>query len=285
MAWSVCIFAHNEARRLPGCLKALDAAAAGRAIPVHVMENGSNDATAALAHAAAKANPRIHVHELAVADKANAWNLYLHECAGEASMHVFLDGDVRPAAGAFPALAAAFEANPRALGAAALPAAGRSRREWSRRLFANHYLSGNLYALSGQCVESLRRENFRLPVGAVGEDGLLSYALLTDLKGGDDDAHRDRIAVAVGALFEFDSLGLSLRDLQLYFRRLERYSRRHVQNQILYPILKRDGLAALPEEITTIFTRNALPGVRPRTGPLDRWFDRRTLRAMRRNAP
>ena len=284
MVWSVCIFAHNEARHLARCLEALDAAAAGRDFTAHIMENGSRDDTATLARAAADSDPRIHVHELALGDKSNAWNVYLHDCASDASMHVFLDGDVRPAPGAFPALAAAFEANENAFGAAALPAAGRSRRDWTRRLFAGHYLSGNLYALSAACVECMRRRHFRLPVGAVGEDGLLSYVLLTDLKGGEDDAHRERIAIASGAFFEFDSLGPSWRDLQLYYGRLKRYSRRHVQNQILYPILKREGLGALPGKIEIIFTPCALAGVRPRQGVVDHWIDRHTLRALRRAA-
>ncbi|NWG70424.1 MAG: glycosyltransferase family 2 protein, partial [Parvularculaceae bacterium] len=126
MRWSVCIFAHNEERLLPRCLAALPDAAAGGDYVAHVMENGSTDATARVARAMAAADPRIVVHELLVADKAGAWNDYVHRTApADAGMHVFLDGDVRPCAGAFPALAAALRgAGGEAYAAAALPATG-----------------------------------------------------------------------------------------------------------------------------------------------------------------
>jgi glycosyltransferase involved in cell wall biosynthesis len=284
MIWSICIFAHNEERLLPSCIAALDAAAAGGDYAVHVLENGSTDRTVEVARALAAADSRITVHELSLGDKANAWNEYVHRIAPRAEMHVFVDGDVRPSRGAFRSLAFAFEGSPKALGAAALPTTGRSRRAWAAKLFREHYISGNLYALKGAAIEMLRQQNIMLPVGAFGEDGIITYILLTDFKGGPDDSHRTRIAVASGAHFEFDSLEANPRDAAIFRRRMNRYSQRWFQNQILYPKLKREGLGALPDSVAEIFTLENLAPMRPRFDPQHFFVDRATLRRLRAEA-
>lgn len=268
---------------MPRCVGALDAAAAGGAYVAHIMENGSTDATGRTARALAAADARIRAHELALGDKANAWNDYVHRLAPEdAEMHVFIDADVRAAPGAFPSLAHALEENPRAFAAAALPIAGRSRRRWATRLFKERYLSGNLYAMKGATLRLFRERGLFLPVGAYGEDGLLSYILVTDFKGGPDDSHRDRIAVAAGAFFEFDPLGLSLRDIGLFRRRMRRYSQRHFQNLILYDRLKNEGIGAMPGHVHEIFTVEALARLRPRMGSWRFVSDLATLARLRR---
>ena len=172
----------------------------------------------------------------------------------------------------------------RAYGVAALPATGRSRQMWAERLFDEHYISGNLYALSGDVVEQFRTKPFLFPFGAVGEDGLLTYVLLTDLQGGEDDSHKNRIAVATDAFFEFDSLSVSARDMKIYWNRLRRYSRRYIQNAIMYPMLKQHGLSALPERIETLFTLEALSKITPRTDFVNAVVDRRMLRELKERA-
>lgn len=284
MAWSVCIFAHNEERLLPHCLGAFSQAAEGGDYVAHIIENGSSDATAPVARTLAAADPRIKAHELALADKSNAWNHYVHNIAGDADMHVFLDGDVRPAAGAFSALARAFKDRPECYAAAALPASGRSRRRWATRLYTRNYLSGNLYALRGETIDLIRSRNIRLPVGAVGEDGIITYLMLTDLAGGRDDSHSERIAVADGAFFEFDSLQLNPRDLRIYHRRMRRYSRRYIQAEILYDMLKAGGVVAMPENIDEIYTTESLSGIKSRLNPLHFLTDREMLARLRREA-
>jgi hypothetical protein len=188
MVSSVCIFAHNEEKHLPRCIEALDGAAAGSDYVVHILENGSKDQTALMARAFSAADDRIHVHRLPIADKANAWNEYIHRIADPADIHIFIDADVVAWRGAFRAFALAFEASKNALGAAGLPTSGRSRRQWTARLFNDRCLSGNLYALSGKALDLMRAREIRMPIGLIGEDGLLSYLLRTDLKGGSEDA-------------------------------------------------------------------------------------------------
>jgi glycosyltransferase involved in cell wall biosynthesis len=282
---AVCIFARNEERLLPQCVGALGVAGLGAGDKVHILVNGCTDGTAAVARALAAADCRIRVHELPVGDKANAWNEYVHRFAdADAAAHVFIDGDVRPSAGAVAALAEALAAAPERYAAAALPAAGRSRRGWAKRLLTRPYLSGNLYALSARAVAAFRHAELRLPFGAKGEDGLIAYLLLTDLKGGKDDNHAERIVTAEAATFEFESLSASLRDFNIYRRRLRRYSERHFQKKILYRLLKENGGGAMPDSIYEIYTREALAALRPRFDPLNFWFDVATLRRLRAKA-
>lgn len=281
MSLSVCIFAHNEERRLPTCIGALDAAAAGADYHAHILVNGATDHTLETARSLASADPRIIVHNLPVADKAGAWNDYVYRIANDAAVHIFLDGDVRPSANAFVELARALDAAPRAYAAAALPATGRSRRAWASTLFLNNYLSGNLYALKGAALAAFRARALRLPFGAKGEDGIITYLLRTNLEGGEDDSHTNRIAIANGASFEFDSLSLNASDMKTYHRRLVRYSERHFQKDVLYRLLKQCGASAMPDNIADIYTPEALQGLRPRLDPVNYWYDRATLRRLK----
>lgn len=284
MTLSVCIFAHNEERLLPECIGALDRAAAGAQYAAHILVNGCTDHTGDVATSLAAADSRLTVHTLPVADKANAWNDYVYRLAPEASAHIFIDGDVKPSKNAISELAATLAANPRAYAAAALPATGRSRRQWTTRLYLDRHLSGNLYALSDEALQAFRKRDLHLPFGAKGEDGLIAYLLLTNLEGGEDDSHGERIAVADGATFEFQSLLLNTQDLRTYHRRLMRYSERHFQKQLLYPLLKRAGVQALPESVYEIYTPDALASLKPRTHPLHYWYDIATLKRLRRAA-
>lgn len=245
------------------------------------MVNGCTDNTLQVAKSLAAADRRITVRELPLGDKANAWNEYVHFIAPDADAHIFMDGDIRPSDGAIAVLADALESAPRAFAAAALPAAGRSRRRWAFMLLANHYLSGNLYALSNRGLSEFRARKLRMPLGAKGEDGIISYLLLTDFDGGHDDTHTDRIIVAADATFEFDSLGFNKRDIKTYRHRLARYSERHFQKKILYRLLKERGADAMPENIYDIYTPKRLEQLSPRFDPVNFWFDLATLKRLR----
>jgi len=281
MTISICIFAHNEEVLLHRCVGALEKASGGRPYQAHILVNGCTDNTLQIANTLAATDNRLQVHETMVADKATAWNDYVFRIAGPAPVHVFMDGDIQPSANAFSALEDALKQNSRAYGAAALPITGRSQRLWARRLIVNRYISGNLYALSDLGLRAFQENNIRLPYGAKGEDGLITYLLLTDMKGGKDDTHRYRVEVAPEATFEFDSLSAHLRHVKIYKKRLQRYAERHFQKQILYHLLKRDGVAAMPDNIYDIYTDESMRPLKPRLDPVNYWFDREALRKLR----
>jgi glycosyltransferase involved in cell wall biosynthesis len=284
MTISICIFAQNEQRLLPQCIGALEAAASGESYHAHILLNGCTDDTPIVARSLAAADPRVSIHELPVGDKANAWNEYVFRIAPEASTHIFLDGDINPSVNAISTLASSLREHPDAYGAAALPVTGRSRRSWATRLFMNRYLSGNLYALTDAALARFRQHKLHLPFGAKGEDGLITYILLTDFQGGEDDSHHNRIVIGEDATFEFESLGLNWRDMKLYHRRLQRYSERHFQKVILYRLLKESGLAAMPENIFDIYSLDEIAQLRPRLHPVDFPYDVMTLKRLRASA-
>lgn len=280
MCVSLCIFAHDAEETLPRAVAALDDAGAGADAVINIVEYGSTDDTARLARTLALADPRIRVHEIALADKAHAWNEYTHRIAGLAEMHVFMDATARPAKGALKALALALQSSSKAYAAAGLPITGRSRRAWATRLFTEHYVSSPLYALRGGALDRFRDQAIRLPVGVIGEDGLVSYILVTDFEGGENDTRRIRIAVAGGAFFEFDELGLNARDLAAYLRRLKRHSLRHFQNELLYALLKETGLAAMPDRIDELYTPQNVARLAARVDVENYFFDRMALRGL-----
>ena len=284
MTLSICIFAYNEERLLPHSIGALDAAAAGIPYHTHILVNGCTDDTLLVAKSMASADPRITVHELPVGDKANAWNEYVFRIAPESSAHIFLDGDIIPSANAIAALGKSLHDHPDAYGAAALPITGRSQNRWAARLYANKYLSGNLYALSDKALAIFRQQDLRLPFGAKGEDGLITYIFLTDFQGGEDDSCQNRIVVSDEATFEFESLKLKWHDVKIYHRRLQRYSERHFQKNILYRILKKHGLKAMPDNVSELYTLDRIAQLRPRQHPLDYIYDRSTLIRLRSEA-
>jgi glycosyltransferase involved in cell wall biosynthesis len=282
MSWSICIFAHNKADTLARTVSALYDAAAGSAYVVHIMENGSTDDTLDMARALAAAIPTVTVHASDYADKASAWNDYVHRFAPVgADMHIFLDGDTRPCRAAFKALALALETSSRAWASAGLPASGRSRMRWTRTLYTERWLSGNLYALRGATIAMLRTRKIWLPAGLLGEDGLISYLMHTEMRGGEDDTHRERIAIAAGAFFEFDELQPTLHDFAVLRDRIWRITHRRLQNEILYPMLKREGVAAMPRDISDIYTPEAIAALAPRRRPLAYWLDLAALNQLR----
>ena len=83
----------------------VDSAPTGADAVINVVDYGSRDETPRLARALAAADPRVRVHEIALSDKAHAWNEYAHRLAGDAEMHVFIDAAARPSKGALKALA------------------------------------------------------------------------------------------------------------------------------------------------------------------------------------
>ncbi|SDP37980.1 Glycosyltransferase involved in cell wall bisynthesis [Rhodoferax sp. OV413] len=286
--WSVAVFAHNEAKRIAATLNSIAAAADGAALDVVVLANGCRDRTAAIVREMALASPRLRVVEIALGDKANAWNYYVHTLAIAADMHVFVDGDVQVEPGALPALAAALAEVPSANAAGALPSTGRDREAWSARMLSNGTLAGGLYALPGQFVERIRQRAIRLPQGLIGEDWLVSVLAKSDLQPlAIDPAAGQRVVFARQAGFAFRSLSpWRPADYRVYLRRLWRYALRGVQFEIVLGWLWHYPPEALPPEIEQLYMR-ARPPSRLKwvgwTSPLRLWAVQR-VRGVRAKA-
>lgn len=275
MTWSVCIFA-DDARSLPQAVRALDDAAAGGRYAAHLVVPGDGEAAYA-ARALAAADPRLTAREIPVADRATAWNDYVHRLAADADMHIFLDASARPARAAFKALALALEASPKAYAASGLPA---GRLETARRHYTQRALAGAFYALRGATLARLRAQRLFLPSGAASGEDILSYLLHTDLVGGDYDGWRERIAIASGAWFQEDAAA-GLDGIARWRKRLDRAARGRLQNELLLARLRRSGVAAMPEDIRDIYVAEDVARLKPRVTPPHFLFDTLALVELR----
>ncbi|ODV03828.1 MAG: hypothetical protein ABT23_03110 [Thiobacillus sp. SCN 63-57] len=253
--WPVAVFAHNEARNIVACLDSLQAAAT-HPITCHVLANACTDRTEALVREYAADHPHVHLVSIALGDKANAWNVFVHEIAVcTATPCFFIDGDVRAVAGSLDAMAQALAQNPQANGVSALPQSGRGVAAFQRDMLRDNGVAGNLYGLRGSFVERIRAQAIKMPVGTIGEDALMGAMLKWDLQG-DTRWDNGRVVVAREAGFEFDSVSPWLpREWKKYFRRRVRYSVRGYQNKMLGRAIQPAGFTALPFHVRDLYPR------------------------------
>jgi glycosyltransferase involved in cell wall biosynthesis len=282
----VVVFAHNEERRILAALTSIEQARPATASPfdIFVLINGSTDCTERLVEAYAA--ERTHVHPIVIGrgDKSNAWNHYIHDVAGAADVHFFMDGDVRVVPGSFDVLHDALVRAPDARAAAGVPMSGRNETGWRRHIVTNHGMPGCLYALRGELVAEMRRRGLRLPVGLIGEDVLLQWLVKHDLG---DSPHeiKENIAPCPTAGFEFDSLSpWKLENWQVYAKRLRRNSLRYLQMRMIHNILKEKGVEGLPGDMEEIYDEQQLTALRPRRKWRERPIDVMTLRQLRAKA-
>lgn len=253
--WPVAVFAHNEARNIIACLDSLQAATT-HPIACHVLANACTDRTEALVREYAADHPHVHLVSIALGDKANAWNVFVHELAVcTETPCFFIDGDVRAVAGSLDAMAQALAQHPQANGVSALPQSGRGVAAFQRDMLRDNGVAGNLYGLRGSFVERIRAQAIKMPVGTVGEDALMGAMLKWDLQG-DTRWDNNRVVVAREAGFEFDSVSPWLpREWKKYFRRRVRYSVRGYQNKMLGRAIQPAGFTALPFHVRDLYPR------------------------------
>jgi glycosyltransferase involved in cell wall biosynthesis len=264
-SWSLAVFAHNESSRIRTALESIGRAAGDRGVEVVVLANGCTDSTSDEVRACANVLPDLWLAEIELADKANAWNVYVHdvitsERAQEIETYFFMDGDVRLERDALVLLASALSEHPSAQAAGGMPATGRDRDRWRTRMVEHGTLAGNLYALRGSFVECLRQRHVRMPVGLIGEDLFVSWLVAEQLGRTTSLAEGPLCIFSSGAEFSFRSLSpLRLGDYRIYLRRKWRYTHRALQLEMLMHVLRGSGLAAMPGHVNELYLNAPLP--------------------------
>jgi hypothetical protein len=141
-----------------------------------------------------------------------------------------------------------------------MPATGRDRDAWRERMTRHGTLAGNLYALRGRFVDEVRTRGIRMPIGLIGEDWLVSWLVEHRLGRGPAADGEPQMVFHVDAEFSFDSLSpWRLRDQRTYLRRKWRYALRAVQMEMLVPLIRRDGAAAMPRTVEELYRTGPLP--------------------------
>ena len=249
--WPVAAFAHNEARNIIACLDSLQAATS-HPFECYVLANACTDRTEMLVREYSVSHPNVHLVSIMVSDKANAWNVFVHEVAPHgATYYFFIDGDVRATPSALDAMAQAL--HPQANGVSALPKSGRSVNAFQRDMLKDNGVAGNLYGLRGSFVERIRDQAIKMPIGTIGEDALIGAMLKWDLRG-DTRWDNNKVVVAREAGFEFDSISPWLpREWKKYFRRRVRYSVRGYQNKMFGRAIQPGGFVSLPQHVKDLY--------------------------------
>ncbi len=279
-ALPVAVFAHNEEKNIIACLDSLPRSASNRRIEAHVLVNGCTDHTLGIVSDYAREHAWVVVHAVELGDKANAWNVYVHELAPRADAHFFIDGDVEACPKALLNLQAALDREIQAFAAAAVPASGRGRTASIRSMLSTRELAGNLYALRGSFLQRLKAAQIRMPRGLIGEDSLVGALVKTDLEPSTWDDHR--VVTDGQACFRFRSLSpFSLADWRLYWRRKIRYSLRRFQFLLLRDHFRNVGFSAMPARIESLYVTAAdSPRLRLTWRGLNSLFDWLALRRI-----
>lgn len=263
--WSVAVFAYNEAQLIRGTLESIEAAAAGHPLEIIVLANGCKDATGNIVRDYAKGRAHIRLIEIELADKANAWNTYVHQALSsdryaEIRVHFFVDGDMQIGYKAFSELAAALDKVPSANAAGGMPISGRDQQAWRVRMVSKGMLAGCFYALRGSFVERIRTQRIFMPVGFIGEDWLISYLANTNLGIVTLTTQAPLVVFSPTAGFSFRSLNpLYPSDYLAYLKRLWRYALRGVQFEMLFELLWRESLEAMPCDVEELYWRGIPP--------------------------
>lgn len=252
--WSAAVFGRNEAPYIKACLHALAVASAGTDTHVTVLLNGTTDDSLAVASAGLRnAGLRGRIYGIAQADKAHAFNLFVHDLRPRADDYLFLDAYAEAEPAALRRLASGLLANPRAVAAAAVPSTGRSAAVLRRTMLEQPGLHGSLFALRGTFVDRIAALGLRLPLNLYRGDGLIGSFALHDLDATADDWDSTRIAVEPTATWRAPTLKpWRPRDLRRHWNRLVQQGRGRLQwaaiRDLLYAPEPPHGFPALPDD-------------------------------------
>jgi len=255
--WAVMVLAHNEQNKIVACLDSLFDGEPAGAFDVYVMANGCTDRTEDLVRDYGQRRPEVKLVSIALGDKCNAWNVFVHQTVRERcpdrEVYFFMDGDARIAPASLTVLANALRDDLVAHAASAVPGSGRSMAHDSSEIMSRRGLVANLYALRKPFVARLLERGVRLPLKLEGDDGLLGALIKWDLD--PTGPWRDELIHPCSeAKFLFDPVPIfDLSEWPKYWKRLVRYGRRHYEFQLLGPILREKGLFGLPVDIQSIY--------------------------------
>lgn len=246
--FDIAVFAVNEAATIGACLQSIDRACAGRDAHISVLLNGTTDHSVEVLKALRLSHAAMTVYRFPVADKANAINHYLYELHRNARVHIGVDAYTRIGEGSFRAIADAFDADPHALIASALPVSGRSATVVASNTMKGGMINGQCYGLRPDFVDRLVEAGYRLPLQLYRVDGLLGSMAAHDLDAVNKSWDNTRLIGVVGASFALTPLSIfKWRDIRRQYNREIRQTRGRMENAAIKSIIYTKGYGALPE--------------------------------------
>lgn len=216
-------------------LKAAKIAAAGSAA-IDVLVNGNNQLALALANhldsseLAHEAFP-IRVWDIAVGDKANAWNQYIHQIWAGESIAFFIDGYVRLNPNSIRLLGEAIDNQAEVLGGTGVPNGGLVTNALHTSPTPENGFHGNFCCIKGTALEQIRRRKIFLPFGLYRVDSLMGALLTLGLDPVSNVWVGSRIHVHPEASWQTDTRRWwRMSDLRAQVKRIFRQSRGVLEN-------------------------------------------------------
>lgn len=182
--WTIAIFAARETvATLTMCVQSALYACEGNTTRIDILVNGNKDLAdemAALINYKLIVSPlnSVRVWFVPFGDKAHTWNEYIYKIWEPCVFSYFIDGYTLVRSDAFTLLAEGLERHPFALGATGVPTVGRTATALRNHMLKDGGIHGNLFAIRGSAVASIRECQFRLPLGLYRTDGLIGAALM-----------------------------------------------------------------------------------------------------------
>lgn len=195
-------------------------------------------------------------YELPLGDKANAWNYAITlDDASSKSLSIFVDGDCTIAEQSIISLLNTYQSSPAAYAIAGVPGTkGNTTETTIKRTLAGDALSGNFYALTPNFLNKVASQQFRLPIGLIGDDSLLAWVASHDFKLSNGVVSGYLVGSAGADFFYHRLTPDSLHNIRLYIRRIHRYSLRHLQQSCIREYLNQvNDFNQLPPNISEIY--------------------------------
>lgn len=228
---------------------------AGGDSEVHLLINGNPALGAALAATlpARRESLTLRAWSLPLADKAAAWNGYVHKISAGAPYQHFVDGYVLLYPDAICRLESALSDDPFAWAAAGVPTIGRSASALRAAMLEHGGLHGNFHGLRGEIVMRLRENGVRLPIGLYRVDGVVGAFLCFSLDPAQHEWQAERIRVVDGASWDVARACARWhpRELAVMLRRRVRQAQGRLENAAIHRHLavERRSPAQLPETV------------------------------------
>lgn len=272
-SWSVAIIAARESIAvLSRCINAALAACSERGAVVDVVVNGNPGLAQEAASLAAAGGftcgpSTLRIWSTPAGDKAHAWNQYVHDIWPGGEIAFFVDGYAEVRRNAFAILEQKLATTPDALGATGVPSSGRSAARQRALMLREGGFHGNMHALSGHALQTLRKKGIRLPLGLYRTDSLIGAALLFRLAPENNRWDTSRVVVVGDATWDVPDLSaLTVKNIVAQAKRKLRQAQGDLENRAVREHL---SVQHLPLE--------QLPGTAHEL--VNRWVDGQRLEA------
>lgn len=231
--YAIVMFAYNEEKNIQNSVNSVFLNVDSQLENLVVIANGCTDKTVIKLNELTKKHEKLKVVELAIGDKCNAWNEYIHNIANNCDVHFFLDADVQFTKQVFPKLFKKLIATPQAHAVAGLPFSGRNKKYYRGLVIERGCIFGNCYGVKNEFLELVKKNDFRLPKGLCWIDSAITKAVNGDLKYQDRNI-AGRVTYDEECGYEFTSLNpFKKDDRELYFSRIARYFSGKLQEKYL----------------------------------------------------